>query len=58
MHKMHRPEPDIDGLYVNRRRALLQMEATHTAEISNTAECLKTNSKEGQFVNVVKSHES
>jgi len=39
-------------------RGRLQTEATYKAEIINTAEYLNTEYIEGQFVNVVKSHES
>ena len=36
----------------------MQIEAAYKAEINNIAEYLKTNYKEDQFVNIVKSHES
>ena len=35
----------------------MQIEAAYKAEIINIAEYLNTNYKEGQFVNIVKSHE-
>jgi hypothetical protein len=37
---------------------LLQIEATHKAEILSTAECLNTKYKEDWLVIIVKSHES
>jgi len=61
MHKMHHPTADIDRLHVKRKgggRRLVQIEAAYKAEIINIAEYLNTNSKEDQFVNIVKSHES
>ena len=61
MYKTHPPKVDIDSLNVNRKeggRGLVQIEATYKAEIINTAEYLNTNYKEGQFVNIIKSHES
>lgn len=42
---MHHPKTDIDRIYVKRkggRRSLLQIEATHKAEIINIAEYLNT----------------
>ena len=59
MYKMHHPKSDIDRLYVKMKgggRGLLQIEATHKAEIINIAEYLNTKYKEDQFVNTVKSH--
>ena len=61
MYKMHHPKADIDRLYVKRKergRGLVQMEAAYKIEIINIAEYLKTNYKEDQFVNIVKSNES
>ena len=61
MYKMHHPKADIDRLYVKRiegGRGLVQIEVAYKAEIINIAEYLKTNYKEDQFVNIVKSHES
>jgi len=61
VHKMHHPKADTDRLYVKtkeRARGLLQIEATHKAEIINTAKYLNTKCIEDQFVNIVKSHES
>ena len=46
MYKMHHRKTDIDRIYVKRkeggRRSLLQIEATHKAEIINIAEYLNT----------------
>jgi len=39
-------------------RGLLQIEATYKAEIINIAEYLSMKHAEGQFVNIVKSHDS
>ena len=61
MYKMRHPKSDIDRLYVKRKedgRGLVQIEAAHKAETINIAEYLNTNYKEGQVVNIVKSHES
>jgi len=61
MYKMHHPKADIDRLYVKKKeggRGLIQIEAAYKAEIINVAEYLKTNYKEDQFVNIVRSHES
>jgi len=61
MYKMHHPKTDIDSLYVKRKeggRGLVLNEAAYKAEIISIAECINTNYKEDQFVNIVKSHES
>ena len=61
MYKRHHTEADIDRLYVNSKgggRGLLQIEATHKAEIINIAEYLNTKYTEDQFVNIVNSHDS
>jgi hypothetical protein len=61
MYKMHHPKADIDRLYEKSkegRRGLVQNAATHIAEIINTAEYLKTNCIEDQFLPTVRSHES
>ena len=61
MYKMHHAKADIDRLYVKRNeggRGLVQVEAAYKAEIINFAEYLNTNYEEGQFVNIVKNHES
>ena len=61
MYKMHHPKADKDRLYVKRKeigRGLVQIEAAYKAEIINIAEYLNTNYKEGQFLNIVKSHEN
>ena len=61
IYKMNHPEADIDRLYVKRKeweRGLVRVEAAYKADIINTAECLNTNYKEDQFVNIVKNHES
>ena len=58
---MDHPKANIDRLYVKRKeggRGLVQVEAAYKAEIINIAEYLNTNYKEGQFVNIVKNHES
>jgi len=58
---MPHPKADTDRLYVKRKeggRGLVQNEAAYRAEIINIAECLNTNCKEDQFVNIVISHES
>ena len=58
---MHHPKADIDSLYLKRKegwRGLVQVEAAYKAEIINIAEYLNTNYEEGQFVNIVKNHES
>ena len=55
------PKADTDRLYVKRKgggRGLLKIEAAYKGETINIAEYLKTNYKENQFVNIVKSHES
>ena len=52
---------DTDRLYVKRRegeRGQVQIEAAYKAQIINIAECLNTNCKDDQLVNIVKSHES
>ena len=36
----------------------MQIEAAYKAQIINIAECLNTNCKDDQLVNIVKSHES
>jgi len=61
IYKMHHQKADIDRLYVKRKegaRGLVQVEAAYKAEIINFAEYLNTNYEEGQFVNIVKNHES
>jgi len=61
MYKVHHTKAYIDRLYVKRKegeRGLVEIEAAYKAEIINIAECLNTNYKEDQFVNIVKSHES
>ena len=58
---MHHSKPDIDRLYIKRRkgrRGMVQIEAAYKAEIINMAEYLNTNYKEDHFVNTVKNHES
>ena len=57
-------KPDIiirdNEKYVKRKegRGLVQIEAAYKAEIINVEECLNTNYKEDQFVNIVKSHKN
>jgi hypothetical protein len=63
MYKMHHPKVDIGRLYVKRKeggRGLVQVEAAYKTEILviNVAEYLNTKYKGGQFVNIVKNHES
>ena len=61
MYKMHHPKADIGRLYVKRKeggRGLVQIGVAYKAEIITIAEYLNTNYKEGEFVNIVKSHES
>jgi hypothetical protein len=61
MYKMHHPKADIDRLYVKRKeggRGLVQVKAAYKNRIINIAEYLNTNYKGGQFVNIVKNHES
>jgi len=61
MYKMHHTKADIDRLHVKRKeggRGLMQIEEAYKAEIIKIAEYLNTNYKEGQFVNIIKSHES
>ena len=58
---MYHPKADIDRLYVKRKeggRGLVRVEEVYKAEIINIAECLNTNYKEDQFVNIVKNLES
>ena len=58
---MHHPKADIDRLYVKRKeggRRLVQVETAYKAELINIAEYLNTNYKDGQFLNIVKNHES
>ena len=58
---MHHPKAGIDRLYVKRKeggRGQVQDETVYQSDIINTAEYLKTNYKDDQFVNIVKNHES
>jgi hypothetical protein len=60
---MHHPRADIfvDRLYVERSeggRGLSQTEAAYKTRITNIAEYLNRVHKEGQFVNIIKSHDS
>ena len=48
-------------MYVKRKegsRGLMQVEAAHKAEIINFAQCLNTNYKKDQLVNIVKNREN
>jgi len=61
VYRTHHPKADTDRLYVKTKgggRGLVQIEATYKAEIINIAECLNTNYKKDQFVNIAKIHES
>ena len=61
MYKMHQPKADTDRLYVKRKgkgTGQVQIEVAYKAEIINIAECLNTNYKEDQCVNIVKSYEN
>jgi hypothetical protein len=61
MCKMHYPKTDTDRLYVKRKeggRHLAQIEAAYKTEIINTAEYFNKTYKEGQFVNIIRSHNS
>jgi hypothetical protein len=61
MYKMHHPKADIDRLYVKRKeggRGLVQVEGAYKTEIINIVEYLNRVYKGGQFVNIVKNHES
>jgi hypothetical protein len=61
MYKVHHSKADIERPYVKRKeggRRLIQVEAAYKAEKTNIAECLNTNYKLDQFVNIVKSYES
>jgi hypothetical protein len=61
MYKIQHPKADTERRYKKRKeggRGLLQVEAAHKAEIINTAEYLNTNYKHGQFVKIIKNHES
>jgi hypothetical protein len=52
------PQVGIDRLYLDGKgggRGLLEIEATKTREIINTAESLSTDYEEGHCVNIVKS---
>jgi hypothetical protein len=61
MYKMHHPKPDVDRLYVKRKkgaRGLSQIEAAYKTEIIHIAEYLNKMYKEDQFVNIIRSHDS
>jgi hypothetical protein len=61
MYKIHNPKADTGRLYVTGRgggRTLAQIEAAYKTEIINIAEHLNKNYKEGQFVNIIRSHDS
>jgi hypothetical protein len=57
---MRHPKVDVDRLYVKRKggRGMSQTEATYKTEVINIAEYLNKTSKEDQFVNIIKSHNS